>query len=152
MDILSPGYFGLAIGGFILVLSTCIGVVILYGIRTLAKMHIADSKKLVMKQSQMMLWQMKQANIEHEDFLVSKFNAVADGNQNQMTEAPRPGENGQRNQGANQQQRGGVGRHGSNINQNDMLGANGGLSQSQVEMQQMQQKFMMQMMQDMMKN
>ena len=55
-DIISPGYFGLIIGGFILVLSTCIGICILYGIRSLAKMHITDTKKLVMKQSQLMLW------------------------------------------------------------------------------------------------
>ena len=56
IDIISPAYFGLIVVGFILALSTCIGVVILYGVRSLAKMHINETKKLVVRQGQTMLW------------------------------------------------------------------------------------------------
>lgn len=58
-EIISPLYFGLMFGGLVLVLSTCVGLVILTAVRMLAKMHIKESKKIVMDQSQLMLWQMK---------------------------------------------------------------------------------------------
>ena len=46
--VISPLYFALIVGGVILVLSTCVGLVILYAVRKLSKMNIDDTKKMVL--------------------------------------------------------------------------------------------------------